>query len=176
MSTDSQTTSFPPPNGKGTGEPAHHGHGVLSPEVRPPSQTRIVLKPFVLSPEMLTIFGVFYPTGYIVMMFPQAEKAEQAAHELLSGGYERDALTLLSPETILREIARVDGESDIALPSVGTEGATAQTFIKLAREGQFGLMVHAKSDEDTEAVMVVARPLQFSFAQKYHMLAMEDLK
>ena len=135
-----------------------------------------LLKPFVLSPEMLTVFGVFYPTGYIVMMFPHVEQAEQAAHELLSGGYERDALTLLSPETILREIARVDGESDIALPSVGTEGATAQTFIKLAREGQFGLMVHAKSDKDTEAIMVVARRLQFSYAQKYHMLAMEDLK
>ena len=176
MSTYSHPTSFTPPNGEDIAELADSGRGALSPEVSPSSHVRMNLKPFVLSPEMLTVFGVFYPTGYIVLMFPHVEQAEQAAHELLSGGYERDALTLLSPETILREIARVDGESDIALPSVGTEGATAQTFIKLAREGQFGLMVHAKSDEDTEAVMLVARPLQFSFAQKYHMLAMEDLK
>ena len=176
MSTYSHPTSFTPPNGKDIAKVADGGQGVLSPEVSPSSHIRINLKPFVLSPEMLTVFGVFYPTGYVVLMFPHVQQAEQAARELLSGGYEREALTLLSPETILREIARVDGESDIALPSVGTEGATAQTYITLAREGQFGLMVHAESDKDTEAVMVVARPLQFSFAQKYHMLAMEDLK
>jgi hypothetical protein len=75
-----------------------------------------------------------------------------------------------------KEIPRAEGDSDIDLPSIGTEGATAQTFVKLARKGQFGLMARAESDKDTEAVMVVARSLQFSCAQKYHPLAMEDLK
>lgn len=134
------------------------------------------MKTFALDPKMLTLSGVFYPTGYAVIMFTNAQQAEQAARELVSGGYDDDAIMLLPPETILREIGRVDGDSDVDLPSVGTEGATVQKYIKLARQGQHGLMVHASSDKDTERVMSVVRTLPFSYAQKYHMLAMEDLE
>ena len=134
------------------------------------------MKTFALLPKMLTLSGVFYPTGYAVIMFPDAQQAEQAARELVSGGYDSDAIMLLPPETILREIGRVDGDSDVDLPSVGTEGATVQKYIRLARQGQHGLMVHAPSDEETESLMSVVRTLPFSYAQKYHMLAMEDLE
>lgn len=134
------------------------------------------MKTFDLQPTMLTLSGIFYPTGYAVIMFPSAQHAEQAARELVSGGYDGEAITLLPPDTILREIGRVEGESDVDLPSVGTEGATVQKYIKLAREGQHGLMVHAASAKDTERVMSVVRKLPFSYAQKYHMLAMEDLE
>lgn len=134
------------------------------------------MKTFALEPKMLTLSGIFYPTGYAVIMFPDAQQAQQAARELVSGGYDDEAIMLLTPETILREIGRVDGDSDVDLPSVGTEGATVQKYVKLARQGQHGLMVHAASDKDTERVMSVVRTLPFSYAQKYHMLAMEDLE
>jgi len=134
------------------------------------------MKKFALDPSMLTLSGTFYPTGYAVIMFPNAQHADQAARELVSGGYDSEAIMLLPPDTILREIGRVDGDSDVDLPSVGTEGATAQKYIKLARQGQHGIMVHAASDKDTERVMSVVRTLPFSYAQKYHMLAMEDLE
>ena len=134
------------------------------------------MKQFVMDPKMLTLSGVFYPTGYAVIMFPDANQAEQAASQLVNGGYDSEAITLLPPDTILREIGRVDGDSDVDLPSVGTEGATVQKYIKLARQGQHGIMVHAASDKDTERVMSVVRTLPFSYAQKYHMLAMEDLE
>jgi len=134
------------------------------------------MKKFALDPKMLTLSGIFYPTGYAVIMFPDANQADQAARQLVSGGYDSEAIMLLPPETILREIGRVDGDSDVDLPSVGTEGATVQKYIKLARQGQHGLMVHAPTDKDTERVMSVVRTLPFSYAQKYHMLAMEDLE
>lgn len=134
------------------------------------------MKKFALDPKMLTLSGIFYPTGYAVIMFPNANQADQAARQLVSGGYDSEAIMLLPPDTILREIGRVDGDSDVDLPSVGTEGATVQKYIKLARQGQHGLMVHASSDKDTERVMSVVRTLPFSYAQKYHMLAMEDLE
>jgi hypothetical protein len=146
-------------------------------ELRSSLRKGLNLKTFVLTPEMSTFLGVFYPTGYIVVMFPNVHQAEQAAHELVKGGYDGQAIMLLPPEIILREIAPSDrDDSDLDLPSVGTEGVTAQKFVQLAREGQFGLMVHAKADKDTEIVMSVVRTLPFSYAQKYHMLAMEDLK
>ena len=134
------------------------------------------MKKFALDPKMLTLSGIFYPTGYAVIMFPNAQHADQAARELVSGGYDSEAIMLLPPDTILREIGRVDGDSDVDLPSVGTEGATVQKYIKLARQGQHGLMVHAPTDKDTERVRSVVRTLPFSYAQKYHMLAMEDLE
>lgn len=134
------------------------------------------MKTFALHPKMLTLQGVFYPTGYAFIMFPEAGQAEQAARELEEQGFDRQAIMLLTPEEILREIGKVDGDSDFMLPSVGTEGATVQKYVALAREGQHALMVHAPSEKETERVMAVVRKQPFSYAQKYHMLAMEDLE
>jgi hypothetical protein len=125
---------------------------------------------------MLTLQGVFYPTGYAFIMFPEAGQAEKAARELEDQGFDRQAIMLLTPEDILREIGKVNGDSDFMLPSVGTEGATVQKYVALAREGQHALMVHAPSEKETERVMAVVRKQPFSYAQKYHMLAMEDLE
>ncbi|MDP2448400.1 MAG: RNA-binding protein [Polaromonas sp.] len=134
------------------------------------------MKTFALHPKMLTLTGVFYPTGYAFIMFPEGAQAEQAGRELEENGFDSEAVMLLEPDTILREIGRVDGESDVILPSVGTEGATVQKYVTLARQGQHALMVHAPSEKETERVMTVVRKQPFSYAQKYHMLAMEDLE
>lgn len=134
------------------------------------------MKTFALHPKMLTMSGVFYPTGYAFIMFPEGAQAEEAARELEESGFNSQAIMLLEPDTILREIGRVDGESDMSLPSVGTEGHTVHTYVKLARQGQHALMVHAPSEKETERVMTVVRKQPFSYAQKYHMLAMEDLE
>ena len=120
--------------------------------------------------------GVFYPTGYAFLMFAGAEAAEQAARELEKAGFSSQDIMFLTPEVILREIGRIDGESSVALPSVGTEGATVNKYIDFAREGHHALMVSAPSDKDTERVMAVVRELPFSYGQKYHMLAIEDLE
>jgi hypothetical protein len=134
------------------------------------------MKTFALHPKMLTLTGVFYPTGYAFIMFPEGAQAEQAARELEESGFDGESIMLLEPDTVLREIGKVDGESDVILPSVGTEGATVQKYVALARQGQHALMVHAPSEKETERVMAVVRKQPFSYAQKYHMLAMEDLE
>ncbi|MEO7954713.1 MAG: RNA-binding protein [Polaromonas sp.] len=134
------------------------------------------MKPFVLVPKMLTLQGVFYPTGYAFLLFPDEQNANQAGAELEAAGFDRQDIMLLSPEVILREIGKIDGESDVALPSVGTEGATVRKYVDLAREGHFALMVKAPSDKDTQRVMAAVASLPFSYGQKYHILAMEDLE
>lgn len=134
------------------------------------------MKPFVLVPKMLTLQGVFYPTGYAVLLFPDAQDAVQAGAELEAAGFDGQDIMLLSPEVILREIGKVDGESDVVLPSVGTEGATVRKYVDLALEGHCALMVKAASDKDTQRVMAAVASLPFSYGQKYHMLAIEDLE
>lgn len=134
------------------------------------------MQEFQMTSKMSTMQGVFYPTGYAFLMFPGAEEAEQAARGLEEAGFNSQDMMLLTPEVILREIGRIDGESSVALPSVGTEGATVHKYIDFAREGHHALMVRAPSDKDTERVMSVVRELPFSYGQKYHMLAIEDLE
>src|SRR3990167_8993675 len=100
-----------------------------------PQPQGFAMKTFALHPKMLTLQGVFYPTGYAFIMFPEAGQAEQAARELEDQGFDSQAIMPLTPEDILREIGKVDGDSDVTLPSVGTEGATVQKYVTLAREG-----------------------------------------
>lgn len=134
------------------------------------------MKDFELTSDMLTMGGVFYPKGYAFIMFPDAGAAEQVARDIESNPGTTGAVMLLSPATVLRQIGKVDGESDVALPSVGTEGATVRRYIDLARRGNSALMVKVESDEDAELVMVAARKVSFSYGQRYHLLAMEDLE
>lgn len=134
------------------------------------------MQPFLMTSKMTTIQGVFYPTGYAVVMFPDAEKAQEAAQKIEQVGFSDQDVMFLTPSVIFREIGKIDGDSSVELPSVGTEGATVNKYINLAREGHHALMVKAPSDDDSERLMSVVREMPFSYAQKYHMLAMEDLE
>jgi hypothetical protein len=134
------------------------------------------MKTFELTPKMVTMGGVFYPTGYAVLLFAEADQARQAGEALEGAGFAGDSVMLLPPEAILRDIGKVDGDSGAGLPSVGTEGHTVDMYIAFARQGHHGVMVHAPSDEDTQRVLSAVRPLSFTYGQKYHMLAMEDLE
>jgi len=134
------------------------------------------MQPFLMTSKMSTMQGVFYPTGYAFLMFPDAKIAEDAAHKLEASGFDSQDVMLLKPAEILREIGKIDGDSSVELPSVGTEGATVQKYINLARDGHHALMVKASSDADSERLMSIVREFSFSYGQKYHMLAIEDLE
>ena len=134
------------------------------------------MKNFELTSDMLTISGVFYPKGYAFIMFPDTGAAEQVARDIEGKPGTTGTIMLLSPATVLREIGKVEGESDVTLPSVGTEGATVRKYVDLARKGHVALMVKLGSDQDAELVMVAARKATFSYGQRYHLLAMEDLE
>ncbi len=134
------------------------------------------MKKFELTPDMLTMSGTFYPQGYAFIMFPNAMMAERAALEISHEAPLGDSVMFLNAATVLREIGKVEGDSDIVLPSVGTEGATVRKYVDLARQGHCALMLKVDSDEETERVMQSARGASFSYAQRYHLLAMEDLE
>ena len=134
------------------------------------------MKKFELTPDMLTMNGTFYPKGYAFIMFPNAMMAERAGLEISKIQPFGDSVMFLNAATVLRDIGKVEGDSDIALPSVGTEGATVRKYIDWARKGHCALMVKVNSDEETELVMQAARQASFSYGQRYHLLAMQDLE
>jgi len=131
------------------------------------------MKDFELTKKMLSMGGVFYPTGYAFIMFPDIEDAKQVARELETAS---DDIMLLTPASILEEIGKADGHSDLSLPSVGTERATVQKYVELAQQGHHALMIPVDSEEAAERVMSVVRKRPFSYAQRYHMLVIEDLE
>lgn len=134
------------------------------------------MKPFAMSRQMLTLGGAFYPTGWVVAMVPSEEDVRKLAEELALRAAKPDEIMHLPPEVVMRDLGGAVGESDLPLPSVGTEGQSVRKYVALARQGQHAIMVHAPSGEDTERVMQVLRRAPFSYAQKYHGLVIEDLE
>jgi len=133
------------------------------------------MRRFQLEPNMLTMRGVFYPTGYMIVMFPNEDEARKAAKALVESDHSEEEISLLSPQVFQEQIARTVGHADIPLPSAGTEGDTVRRFAQLASQGHYGLAIHAPSGQETEEIMDVLRHCQISYAQKYRHLVIEDL-
>ena len=133
------------------------------------------MKPFALQSRMLTMRGVFYPTGYMFVMLPRLEDAERLDHELENSGYRGHDVMLLPPETILQEIGATVSHDLDNLPSIGTEAATVLEYERHARQGECAVMIHAPTRQDADTVMDVVHTLPFSCATRYRPLVIEDL-
>lgn len=133
------------------------------------------MQPFHLEDDMLTMAGVFYPTGYVFAMFPAEADARGVGEAIEQASLSEKPVSLLDPQTILQKVVRTVGSADIPLPSAGTEAATVRHYAELAAKGHWALLVHAPSAGDTEAVMKIVRGALVSFAEKYRMLVIEDL-
>jgi hypothetical protein len=134
------------------------------------------MKPFHIEPGMLTMRGVFYPTGYMILMFPGEQDARNAMQKLVDGGIDEDEVSLVSPQMFQEEVARTVGNADIPLPSAGTEADTVRKFTELASQGHFALMVHAPSAKESDRVMALLEGTNMSYGQKYRHLVIEDLE
>ena len=133
------------------------------------------MKPFSLDSRMLTMRGVFYPTGYLFVMFPTLQDAEKLDHDLQESGYRDHDVMLIEPGTILGEIGKTVRHDGGLFPSLGTEAATVHEYEERAMRGNCAVLVHAPSAKDTELVMDVVHTLPFTCAQKYRPLVIEDM-
>lgn len=133
------------------------------------------MKPFELEPNMLTMRGVFYPTGYMFIMFPTEKDARDAEHALEQDGYSGESISLLTPQDIQEKVARTVGSADIPLPSAGTEADTVRHFAGLASQGHHALMIHAPTAKESDHIMEVLKDARISYGQKYRHLVIEDL-
>ena len=135
------------------------------------------MKTIEITSSMFTMSDVFYPNGYAFVMFPDSQNAQQVANEIDSFLSDNSEVMLLNPQAILRDIGKLETEeAEVSLPSIGTEAATVVKYINLARQGHHAVMVRVHSDEEAELVMQAVRKVPFSYAQRYHLLAIEDLE
>ena len=104
---------------------------------------------------------MFYPTGYMVLMFPSEHDAQEAARRLDELGLDEREVSHASPEEFLRE--------------AGDDDDTARRFSQLARAGHHALLVHAPSPSQSEHVMEVLREAHISHGQMYRPSVIEQL-
>lgn len=134
------------------------------------------MKQFSLSSGMTTMRGIFYPRGHIVLMFPTEQDALLAVKLLRKDGVSEDDLSLAAPQEFESQIAKLtDEHSDLLLPSIGTEGATAQHFRELAHQGHYALLVHAGAKLTSDHVVELLKDTHCSYGQRYGYLVIEDL-
>ena len=133
------------------------------------------MKQFSLDPAMLTMGGVFYPKGYMFLMFPSKDAIHKAEQLLLDSGVSGETMSLVTPKDIQEKIAQTVGTADIPLPSAGSEADTVRQYAQLASEGHHALMVHAPDAADSDQIMDVLKDSGISYGQKYRMLVIEDL-
>ncbi|MEO6973533.1 MAG: RNA-binding protein [Rhodoferax sp.] len=133
------------------------------------------MKPFSLESSMLTIRGVFYPTGHLFVMLPLLEHAQALDRNLRASGYSGHEVMLLTPEVILGQIRKTVRDDTNPLPSAGSEGDTVREYERLARDGHHAVLIHAPSDKEAQHVMQAVRTVPFSYAQRYRHLVIEDM-
>lgn len=118
--------------------------------------------------------GQFYPTDHVLAMVPDEHSAREAARDIVSKGYSPD-VQVVPPDTLMHDLAATAAEFDEPMPSPGTEAATARHFVDLARQGQWGLLIHCKRSVRDEGLVRLLESHGSSFAERYRLLVIEDL-
>ena len=131
---------------------------------------------FSMEKPTLTLGGVFYPRGWVVLMCSTSEAGRQVVADLAAGGYSAEDLIFVSAAEILANVASTIGTVDGGMPSVGSERGIVRQHEVRAKQGHVGVMAYAPSDEETERVMTVARRIKPSYAQKYNRFVIVDLE
>jgi hypothetical protein len=124
--------------------------------------------------EMPTSFGVFSPTGHIMIAFESDVAARDARQTLIDGGVGTDRITYYGSAEALSQIEG-SRETDNKIFQLGQEEEKVKRYTELAKKGSGFVVVYAPSDDETKKVMDLVHPLKPKFAEKYNLLTLEEL-
>jgi hypothetical protein len=127
------------------------------------------------SPRLFpTSFGVFSPTGHVVMAFETDGEAERARQLLVDSGFAAEDVTHYSKNEVITEMEK--SEEHVAnAAQIGQEGPKVHKYLELARRGCGFLILHAPADADAQRAVAIVKPLGLKFAEKYNRLTLEEL-
>jgi|SRR5450631_775648 hypothetical protein len=121
-----------------------------------------------------TSFGVFSPTGHVVMAFATDGEAERARQLLVDDGFAQDDVTHYNKDEVMAELRKSEGQSASPV-QIGQEVAKVDEYLVLARQGCGFLVLYAPEDETAKRAVVIVKPLGLKFAEKYNRLTIEEL-
>ena len=121
-----------------------------------------------------TSFGVFSPTGHVVMVFASDGDAERARQLLINSGFTQEDVTHYSRDEVMAELEKSEEQS--ANPAqIGQEVAKVDEYLGLAKQGSGFLVLHAPEDDAAKRAVSLVKPLGLKFAEKYNRLTIEEL-
>jgi hypothetical protein len=121
-----------------------------------------------------TSFGVFSPTGHIVMAFPNNDCAVMARAALLSEGFKESEVSRYTTEEVILECEKSNEHAADPL-QIGQDVAKIAEYLALAKEGCGFLVVHAPGGERSKQAVRIVQPYGLKFAEKYNRLTLEEL-
>jgi hypothetical protein len=125
--------------------------------------------------KLPTEFGIFYPTGWMVVAFQDIPGAEQVRRDLFSGGYDEEECKLVRCDQVIPS-AREQLEDAGWLGRLGKADEMLGRQLAAAKAGSAFLVVYAPTDEEAERVMRVVRRVPFEFAHRYRRFAIQEMK
>lgn len=131
------------------------------------------MRRFNLQPSMKTSRGVFYPIGWMLLMFPREHDARHSATVLEDNGVPEQDVVLVTPEDVQREIMATV-RSDGWLRSTGTEADTVRRLNEFARQGHYGLMILAPREQHSRYLLELLEGAKISYGRKYRILDVEE--
>lgn len=119
-------------------------------------------------------FGVFSPTGYVLMVFADDANAERARKALIEHGFRDSDVTHYDRNEVEGEFERSE-EHTLDPVQIGQDLEKVDRYLEFARKGAGFLVVHAPEDELSRRAVSIARPFQLQFAEKYNRLTLQEL-
>jgi hypothetical protein len=125
-------------------------------------------------------FGSYYPTGYVVAVFDQRDRAEQAAQGLRAdAGEQADQVRVFAGEEVLAIDRQFRQERTLGQRLGGLlasdEGEAQQQYLEAAQRGATLVTVHAPDLADAQRVATVLTSHGAHTLHHYGPTAMTDL-
>ena len=124
--------------------------------------------------KLPTEFGIFYPTGWVVVAFGDKTAAARVQRDLTTGGYDAEDCMLIEAKDVIPA-----AESQLAsadwLARLGRADEMVEKHLRAAQGGSTFVVVYASTDHEAERVMNVVRRGPFQFAHRYRRFAIETL-
>lgn len=121
-----------------------------------------------------TSFGVFSPTGHVVMAFATDGEAEHARQLLVNNGFVEGDVTHYNKDAVMAELEKSEEQARSPV-QIGQEVAKVDEYLVLAKQGCGFLVLHAPDDEAAKRAVTIVKPLGLKFAEKYNRLTIEEL-
>jgi hypothetical protein len=121
-----------------------------------------------------TSFGVFSPTGHVVMAFATDGEAERARQLLVNNGFAEGDVTHYNKDEVMAELEKSEKQAKSPV-QIGQEVAKVDEYLVLAKQGCGFLVLHAPEDEVAKRAVTIVKPLGLKFAEKYNRLTIEEL-
>lgn len=120
-------------------------------------------------------FGIFYPTGHLVVGFPTQARAKAIHAEFVAEGYTDADCAFYGAEEVRRAAENNLAQNDGFFARLGWSARAVETHLELAGKNGAFLVIHAKTDPEVERAMTIIRQVPFAFVHRYHALVIEEL-